>query len=900
MKKSSKKEKARSPSRSGYTLPELARVPKPRIPDELLKKAPKIAAGAEVRTDARLRDMAERIRQGDDSGLRAKRLAGFGTTVSGLAGCQHYLPENRFDWWDVQESVPPTGPIKHSDECPDPTDAFQSEFMSPLATVVGTDLGLVRRGPLGRALAWDPLASPNNTPGIEFSVRTIRPRSVPIIRQVEVIVGPGERVQRKVLVNGVEEGHELDPTQTRPSLFIDFATPQRAVGLEYGFLGEDEREINANRIKLIARDRDGVVLGESSGGDLVLNAPIVGNTVYNLIGVRHQGGAISSVELTFEDPENPIPEPQIVYRIWHEALPPAAVRQGTVEKVWHGPGDDRNRDEEVSETLPFRCDQYMPMIRGFRLEHLDEPHEITGLSIEIEDRTGFRSSRPVKVSAGGSFGIRVRLPSEVPPYRLKIYYTLLAWDSDQVDLRFSNTVVARGASDTPDSSGSAEVDDPCESPWAGIFGSREEDCGPLFGALQSWNCHVAAGQYLEEVSFSLDYPQRTGVLGRRAFWGMGGTITGDDEGANGWRMHGRILTGQSLIAPSEVIGALVYADPLRRRSEREFWLDENVILNDGYAVPMEADMAFVELEKIILIPEGPVRTVDMEVKGHSFDGGLINWKMGFEGDSGPPDSYEGFFVTTFPRFGGLVRRVAQARPRLLAQDLRFEHAVVGILSLVPDQFGMIRNVGNIPVLITRAEKGGLHPGEFDIRLEYRNEVFSMYEVANRSPLELRVGEALIVGGRFFPQAEAGANDLPREAWIDFYTNAPRAPKVSLFARGHTVASQARGLASPSMINFGNVDVHASNRPSGFPLPPRNAIIESTGQTPLIIQSLALEDPNLGFGFSGGAQYQIEPGDSMIIHQIRFIPQDLGPVETKLIARTNAGELEIRLFGVGVG
>ena len=172
-----------------------------------------------------------------------------------------------------------------------------------------------------------------------------------------------------------------------------------------------------------------------------------------------------------------------------------------------------------------------------------------------------------------------------------------------------------------------------------------------------------------------------------------------------------------------------------------------------------------------------------------------------------------------------------------------------------------------------------------------------------------MGETLVVGGRFFPQAEAGINDLPREAWIDFYTNDRWARKVFLFAWGHTVQSQAAGDWLPPTINFGFVDIHLSNDPLGFPT--TNALIESHGLTPLLIQALVFEDDNLGFSWSLlelaagdrellgiGQLYQIDPGDSMLI-QVRFVPQNVGPVETRLIAQTNAGQLQVRLLGEGV-
>lgn len=134
--------------------------------------------------------MGEHLRAGNNTGLEALLHSGFGRTPRGQIACDHYLPANRFEWWDLDEGgkVPPTGPIGA-----DPSEVyriFYSEFCSPLSTVVGADLQAV--GSVG-AMTWDSVAdgsSPNSVPLIEFSVRTLRPGSVPVVREVEVILGP--------------------------------------------------------------------------------------------------------------------------------------------------------------------------------------------------------------------------------------------------------------------------------------------------------------------------------------------------------------------------------------------------------------------------------------------------------------------------------------------------------------------------------------------------------------------------------------------------------------------------------------------------------------------------------------------------------------------------------------
>jgi hypothetical protein len=75
--------------------------------------------------------------------------------------------------------------------------------------------------------------------------------------------------------------------------------------------------------------------------------------------------------------------------------------------------------------------------------------------------------------------------------------------------------------------------------------------------------------------------------------------------------------------------------------------------------------------------------------------------------------------------------------------------------------------------------------------------------------------------------------------------------------------------------------------------------------------LDLDDPALGFSFgirdpgslepelvTPGALYQIAEADMMIV-EVRFVPVGVGPVETNLVALTNAGRLEVRILGDGV-
>jgi hypothetical protein len=189
-----------------------------------------------LRGDARLRDVGERIRKGDESDVVALSHPRTGTTVRGLhVPCNHYLLsrdaqdkpiDNRFNWWDAK--VPETDAIRIRPGAETVQDALRDEFCSPFSTVVGADIDKLPPGHYGRTISWEDLPfiefSPNLVPEIEFSVRTARPGCVPLVRTLGVDIGG--RANRKVLINCMEEGQEPDPTQPRPSLFIDFSGPQ--------------------------------------------------------------------------------------------------------------------------------------------------------------------------------------------------------------------------------------------------------------------------------------------------------------------------------------------------------------------------------------------------------------------------------------------------------------------------------------------------------------------------------------------------------------------------------------------------------------------------------------------------------------------------------------------------
>jgi hypothetical protein len=97
------------------------------------------------------------------------------------------------------------------------------------------------------------------------------------------------------------------------------------------------------------------------------------------------------------------------------------------------------------------------------------------------------------------------------------------------------------------------------------------------------------------------------------------------------------------------------------------------------------------------------------------------------------------------------------------------------------------------------------------------------------------------------------------------------------------------------------------------------LLLSSGQTPLLVNSISLEDESVGFSWgivqgapSGGQmsapgiRYQVDPGGVMVI-EIAFptpgtpghvTPQPVGLRQTRLLVETNAGTLQVQLIAQG--
>jgi len=870
---------------------------------------------------------------------------------------------NSFVWWDRNSSVPISGPISNDFEC---------QFTPALATVVGSQV----RGGHARqvrpepdfygfhTIPWDTgdLQTPNEVPGIEFAIRVKRPESNPVLREVTYGSENPTLLINEALPDPQLDVGEEDKNKLRPSIWIDFATPQRAVGIEYGYQtieGQEGHVIFPSGVKLIAYDEDKNMLDGPDGRALHSRGWIPAGNVLdhqsklesakfnNRIGVKDRQGRIRTIELRFDydrydtedqhdmllernpqwDAGNKILEPQTIYRIWHEALPPAAVKQGIVVQEFHPP-DPGNPDAPPATpaelTLPFRCNRALTMMRGFKLEFLDqEAHEIAELGAHLSGQTYFEVERGGNISINADGSLFTREPSASggfgegrigglpsffgpgsPAYRVSIYYTVLAWDTDQVELYMGETQHRKYTNES-DPVHRVILPDPCPAsrkvgPWSA---NPYELCGPLFGGLQGFNFNPIETQEVD--NFRLDvgaYPSRLNGINfsrdESLVWVFEPHFVGDDSDGHELGVRGTVLSGRSLrVIPDveyepEVIPYLasLYIGP--RSSPEDFIIPWQRWRDWGrswrWPETSRVDVAFLSVNFFSFHPDGPIRELEIELKGKYHDGSVVDWQLG-GGMSvvTPPDSEETgkIFIGT-PTFGGVRRKHTFARRRLVSSALEFD-TLVGVRSTA-NRLGMIRNVGDSSALLTGFRKGTLPVDDlFDYIFYWNNELYSIDEMANFLPIQLQPGQTMLLSAYYTPTAVAGVSSdvLPNIGLLEVRTNAHNGP-VYVSSIGVARPNPGGAWQPPLSLNFGTVPVGETKT--------LLAALVNTGHTPLIVNDFYLSDENKGFSFSLTPIGGIEADAVHLQVSYTGSTSDLRGVSTLLRADTNAGLIDLRL------
>ncbi len=511
-------------------------------------------------------------------GVIYSRFPEFGTTGRGLGTFAHaYLTDNRADWWQLALAgqVPGTGPIARDLTVRGETaaSAFQRQFFSTLATVVGARLGEIGRElqfdglngfvPRARQIPWDTAPAPasvNTVAGTEFYV-TVGAHGPCTLAVVDVagLLGPMSVVA--LLTPVVPDGDPATPVFT-----INFVLPQRAVGLECGFLNDPAYD--AESFILTARDAAGQPVGMSLGSALAANN--WGPAQVRFIGMVDQRGSIASVELRSTDPGFAAGKRFFTTRIWYECLPPAVMLQGTLCNV---PADEfadaqhaehpdvlafraENpaaragtwgpiRQSPLQIDLPYRCDKAVVLMRGFKLAHKGaSAMHVQRLTAHL---SSWFSGTTLNIHFAGelagspdvSFGTGViGDPGGVAPYRGDTlgggYYMVIAWESARVDLHSSPAE----PNESHTGNQSTHVFDlPNRHPAAqDVVGVAEERMGPLLGAVRGWRWSCDVAQELQGFAF---------IPGSRGGGDDGGRVDWDDAGVG---IEDVIIPGVSWLA----------------------------------------------------------------------------------------------------------------------------------------------------------------------------------------------------------------------------------------------------------------------------------------------------------------------------------------------------------------
>jgi hypothetical protein len=947
--------------------PQAGKRPKPQTSklQERFKEAP-------PHTAEKLRQAAEGVRRQDRAFTRRMRFGGVATSAAAQTAAASWLPANRFDWWTfwdnqktrttVVQLVP--GHLTGQD----PAAALATEFSTTLVTVTGSRLDLLNPpSPDASTLAWDTGSvqdgdSPNSVPAIGFVARGALPQSQTLLETIPVKLGSDAGTTNvRVILNSQGAPRADNPQWV--SLFIDFVVSQRAVALEYGFVDPGDRQMDPANVELIAYNEAGDTVAASFGTDLHQSQdptkppPLLESRRVYVIGLRGVAPAnpltvINRVELRFTLPAVPSGPPQLyhfVQRVWSEPLPPAAVMQDMCGWEYY-PDRSKPRPDfgvpplpddkqgQIKLNLPYRCNRAAVFVRGFKLAFLDKvAREIAGISAGVTDQV-FEVERGGQIMFWPLGGFRVDLPGvngigEIDPkvpYQVRVYYTVLAWDSDQMEL---TAVPSHGLDETGDAINQdspqelrVELPDPCRSALLGV--DPTQSCGPLFGGMSLFGYTAFQGPWVPYNQPLDEFYVAAGLVG-----GTGCYIESENnpnsaafphlyfflprlERANGsidWtfcslfsaggeptqryyrRFEGSILTGRSLAIPVAFGGGAVI-DEIGTRDP-----PPNDFQGPPAEMPLDGDMAFLGLGFFYARPLGIVRELEIEVIGKDFNGSLITFDVA-AGVGKEKDQTS--LAAGNPVFGTLSRKPLDAS--VSTQDLLFNQGVVGLFQQVPDQYGVLRNDGNGPLNVTDVTFGGANFEEFMYWINYRDHVF--FNFANTGfghTAQLAPSEALVITGWFAPQAASAPDAPPRTAFLDFQTSSPQNPVVRIQLLGHTRASQANGFFMSDPVDFSAVHVGQSTR--------RSAAIGNNGHTPLFV-SLRIENQSLGYQIlsTGGAValtlggvngFQVNPGGAALIN-LAFTPGQAGIARTRLLADTNSADpsnrqLSTTLIGQGV-
>jgi len=796
---------------------------------------------------------------------------------------------NRFKWWG--KVPPPTGPI---------TEPFENEFCPPLARVVGDPTN----APAGFAViswvGWQSFLAV--TANLEFATRNDRPRSEP-----ELMSLPGSRGAQPLtgLVNLYRGPLPLPPLtgdNFRPSLFFDFERGQRAVGLEFGFIplpGGDRTSTSGESVHLYGLNRAGERI---RGAEAIGTTHVDAGDFTNRIGVRSSRGNIFSVELRFEHGAGDnLQDQQAVLRIWHEPLPPAAVKQGAVAVGSFNPGNARGPASlgTISEALPFNCDRAVVLMRGFWLKyHDDNSHDVGEVSAGFGVNDTVRSTTP-----GGSVTwtptatMRPRQSSAGTTSDAVIYYSILAWDSQQTEL-LTATADGSASADGDRAFVNMEVPDPLGRSVG--FGTSSDPAvwreqtlalrGHLFSGLSRFSFtadedhddidefRVGIGGFQvlgsEELYWNPSGPAR-GLPNRKLLWPNAALWLGDGSDTYQVSLGGTLLAGRSLRTVAERTTGQDYRSVwdgdgnltlaanavgprpafINRTTERYWNPGWQTQRRAGLSFTLQGEMAVVGLWEFGFMPGDPFRELEVEVHGANYDGRVIDWQQarGMITDtpgSGPHD------VIVLPVFASVRRNADFARATLQVLQGPVNEALFskpwGTSPQLPGQFGVIRNFGTADILVTDLVPSTNSPQVHNFQLSgviWRGQTLTRNGFYAQVPLQLRPGEELQVQVEYFPEFALARDHAPvrRFGVLAVRTNRPDvSATMSLTANLHADIARARLQARDhrNQVHVGSYDFGPQK--DSKPPPSIKVDVLDVGGIPLTIKKVGLNKNNPGW------------------------------------------------------
>ena len=311
--------------------------------------------------------------------------------------------------------------------------------------------------------------------------------------------------------------------------------------------------------------------------------------------------------------------------------------------------------------------------------------------------------------------------------------------------------------------------------------------------------------------------------------------------------------------------------------------------------PVAARVAFLGVNMMYFVPEGPIGEIDLEFKGESYDGKVVAWKMGGGMFSGPTNTGCGMTcpdlkrdVFGVPVFAAIQDNASFAQGQLRTHPMILRDAVSGCKNRYHNQRGGVENTGRKALLINSIDDGAADNAYFGYRFYWRGSNLDIEDIRARLPLNLWPGEKLEVSAEYSPpRVTTRINPFgdTHHGRLVFTTNSDITPQAVLTINGQTQTGVPSAEWRPDELDFGAV--RPGRRVTLI------ASLVSTGDMPLCINDARIAD-------AIGISYELAPRMESDFAAFRVICDNGGTParpttnlcqgETQMIAETNAGKI----------